>query len=136
MLDGVLRELHDGLGEPLAVGGEPAGPRLREPPVAVRERLRLREQLVGEHVEVERAGAQEVGLLGLGEQQQVVDEARHPVELVGHERDGLLALARVVAEQLEVAADDRDRRAQLVAGVDDERALARERGLRAGRASR
>ena len=39
------------------------------------------------------------------------------------------ALVGVVAEKLEVAADDRDRRAELVPGVVDERALGRERRL-------
>ena len=76
------------------------------------------------------------GRSALASSQQVVDEARHAVELVGHERDVSAALVRVVAQQLEVAADDRDRRAQLVAGVADERALAARRRPRAGRASR
>ena len=74
---------------------------------------------------------EEVALLGAGEQQQVLDEAGHAVELVGDQRDRLAPLVRVVAEQLEVAADDRDRRAQLVAGVAHERLLGGERGLEA-----
>jgi signal transduction histidine kinase len=63
------------------------------------------------------------------EQQQVVHEPAHAVELVGHELDRLGALLGIVFEQLEVPAHDRDRRAQLVAGVADELLLARERIL-------
>ena len=56
------------------------------------------------------------------QQQQPLDDRVHPVELV--ERDVELGRVAVLAEQLEVAASDRDRRAQLVRGVLDEALLA------------
>ena len=129
VLDGVLREAHHRLGEPLAVGADlPERDRLALP-APRRERGRLRHQLVRELVDVDVLQPQEVGPLGLRERQQVVDEAAHPVQLVGDEGDRLAPLLGVLAQQLEMAADDRDRRAQLVARVGDEVALAGERGL-------
>ena len=80
-------------------------------------------------VEVDDAQAKEVGLLRPGERQQVVDHAGHPLELVRDELHRPPPVFRIVAHELEVAADHRDRRAQLVAGVVDEPALRREGGL-------
>lgn len=48
---------------------------------------------------------------------------------LGHQLDGLAPLTGIVAQQLEVAPDDRDRRAQLVTRVGDEVLLAGERVL-------
>ena len=134
--DGVVGEVHHRLGQPLAVGAQRGRRRRARAASRGRERGRLGQQLLGEHVEVDVLEPQEVGPLGLGEREQVLDEAAHAVELVGDELDGLAPLLRVVAEQLEVAADDRDRRAQLVAGVADEGALAARTRPRGGRASR
>ena len=88
-----------------------------ERPGALAETRGLVQQLVGQGAELDLVHAQEVAALGLGEQQQVVDEAAHAVQLVRDQRDRLPSLLGVVAEQLEMAADDRDRRAQLVRGV-------------------
>ena len=81
---------------------------------------------------------QELLLFGLGEQQQVVDQAGDSGDLGLHEAlDAPHLLDRGVllgAEHLELAADHRQRGAQLVRGVGDERALAGERLRRAGRA--
>ena len=75
-------------------------------------------------------GAEEVGPVALGEQDQVADQPRHPVDLVEQQRPGLGHLGRVVGvEQLEVAAQHGQRRLQLVAGVVEELALADERRL-------
>ena len=60
------------------------------------------------------------------EQQQIVDDSRHPVQLVDDEGKRLVSLPRIVLEQLEMPADDRQRRSQLVTGVVDELALRRE----------
>ena len=69
-------------------------------------------------------------MLGLGEQQQVVDQPADAGDLALHV---LLGAAHVVGgrvllggQHLELAADHRDRRAQLVRGVGDELALALE----------
>ena len=64
-------------------------------------------------------------MLGLGEQLEVVDDAADAVELVEDERGRRAPLLGVVAEELEVAAADRERVAELVARVLDELALAR-----------
>ena len=131
VLYGVLRELHHRLGEPLTIGRQTAHADAVALPVARRERRGLRHQLLGERVEVDVAHLHEVRLLGLGEQEQVVDEARHAVKFVADQLDRVAALVGIVAEQLEVAADDRDRRAQLVPGVGDEFLLHGERRLQA-----
>ena len=72
------------------------------------------------------SAAQEVPVLGVGEHEQIVDIAVHPVELVVDQRGGLGALVRIVAGELEVPPYDRDRRAQLVGDVVEELALANE----------
>ena len=53
--DGVLGQVHDRLGEPLLVGDDDPDPGAVEAPVAVAEAARLREQVVREQVEVDRA---------------------------------------------------------------------------------
>ena len=82
----------------------------RRGPVARRERRHLGVALVRQPATSTGAELQEVGLLVLGEEQQVFDDPRHPVELVDDERERRLPLLGVVVEQLEVAADDRERR--------------------------
>ena len=92
---------------------------------------RLRDQLVGELAQRHRLELEEVRALSLRQQQQLLDEAVHPVELAGDQGDRLAPVVLVaevaLGEQLEVPARDRDRRSQLVADVADELALARER---------
>ena len=124
-----MRELHHRLGEALAVGDDHALRGVLDAPGAICERLALGAGLCGQRGEVDAVEAQEIGLLGLGEHEQVVDDARHPVDLVEDQRHCLAVLVGVVAEQLEVPADDRQRCAQLVTGVIDEPALRCERGL-------
>ena len=80
--------------------------------------------------EVDRGRTHEVGPVALGEQDQVADQAGHPVDLVEQQLLGLGHLrGRAGVEELEVAAHHRERRAQLVAGVVEELPLADERLL-------
>ena len=82
--------------------------------------------------QVDRLDVQELPLFGLREQQQIVDQAGDAGDLGLHEaldppdlRERRIGLG---AEHFELAADHRQRGAQLVRGVGDERALAGERG--------
>ena len=80
-------------------------------------------------------GALAVGV-GAGEQQQVGDEAAHPLRRAQRRARGLAALAvEHLGEQLEVGEDAGQRRAQLVRGVGDELALARAASPRSRRAT-
>ena len=74
-------------------------------------------------------------LVGARDHQQVLGEARQPVGLLGGRPHGRLELSRapLAQRQLELGPQDRQRRAQLVAGVGDEHALALERGPQPGR---
>ena len=80
-------------------------------------------------------GTQEPVLPGLREQEHVLHEAAHALDLQRHELLDAPHLGRVglvgEGEHLELAADDRQRGAQLVRGVGDERRLAVERVLEA-----
>ena len=82
-----------------------------------------------EHAEVDRVAGQRPTLVEAGEQQQVVDQRRHPHRLLLGAAHRLVELGGVVeaavAVQLGVAADRRDRRAQLVRRVGDEPAQPR-----------
>ena len=120
---GVLGQLHDGLREALAVGDDHALAADVDDPLARGERLHVREEAVGQRADVDRVEIEEVGFLAAGEEQQVLDDPAHPVELVGDERERLAPLLRVVLEQLEMAAHDRQRRLQLVRRVVGEAAL-------------
>ena len=105
--DRVLRQVHHRLGDPLAVGDDRPRRRRVDRPAAIGHPARLGYELVGELGEAHGLELEEVGALGLREQQQVVDEAAHPIELAGDQRDRL-APARLVGnvslgEQLEVA---------------------------------
>jgi hypothetical protein len=69
--------------------------------------------------------------VGAREQEQVGDQAAHPPRRAQRGRRGLARLAlELHLEQLEVGKHGGERGAQLVRGVGDELALARERGLR------
>ena len=77
-------------------------------------------------------GARAAGV-GAREQQQVGDEAAHAARGAQRGGGGLALLAvELLLEQLEVGEHARQRRAQLVRGVGDELALARQRGLGLG----
>ena len=83
----------------------------------------------GQLAQLDVAGDDEVRVVGAGEGEQVVDEAGHPVELVVGDGERRRARRRVVAHRLEVAPDDRDGGAQIVAGVVEELALVGEGAL-------
>ena len=129
VLHGVVREVHDGLRQALPVGEDHPTADPVESPAARRERRRLGEELVRQQLEVDPLAAEEVGMLGLREELEVVDDPSDPVELVEHERGRRPALLRIVAQELEVPAADRERVAELVACVLDELALTLEDGL-------
>jgi hypothetical protein len=79
------------------------------------------------------------GAAGVGarEQQQVGDEPAHPARGAQRGGGGLALLAlELLLEQLEVGQHGGQRRAQLVRGVGDELALARERASVSARARR
>ena len=90
----------------------------------------LDEQVVEQRLEVDRLALDEARLLAVREQQEVLGEARHAVDLGGdqtrHAADLVLIGVGVAREHLELAADCGERRAQLVGGVGRERLLARE----------
>ena len=124
--NGVLRQLKDGLGEPLAIcQDDPFAPAF-VPPIARSQPLHLARELLRERREVDRLAGEKTGLLGLRQQDQVVDYPAHAVELVEDDRERLAPFLGIVLEQLQVAPHDRDGRPQLVTGVVDEAALRRE----------
>ena len=93
------------------------------------------DQVGQERPQLDDRRAQEPVLARLGEQQQVLDEPAHALDLDRRRasRRGAPRPRRAgrQGEHLELAADDRQRRAQLVRGVGDERRLAVERVLEA-----
>jgi hypothetical protein len=125
----VVGQVHHRLGQSLAVGHDNAEPGAGQAPVAIPGRSALGKQVGGQQVEIDRLGTQEIGTLRPGQQQQVLDNARHAVELVEHHRAGGPPLLGVIALELDVAPDDGDGRAQLVAGIVKEAALVAERCL-------
>lgn len=127
---GVVRQLEQGLGEPLRVGddAEPGAP--VGPPTAWPQSGGLVTDLVNQSVEVDRSGPEEVGAAGLGQHDQVVDQAAHPVQLIqdqGADVGHLVGIGGV--EHFEVALDDRQWGAQFVARVIEEMLLGLEGGL-------
>ncbi len=127
MLRGVLGQLHQRLGDPLRVDAHGALAALVQLPRTLAERTDLVEHLVGEDAGVDVGGPQEVGAARLREHDHVIDEPRHPVDLVHHQVAGGLGVGALLGvEQLQMPADDRDRGAQLVSGVVEEAALLRE----------
>ena len=131
VLDRVAGEVPQRLSEPVRIGVQrPVGDRPELEP-AIRGQAHAVPDVRDERAHVDLLGAQEVGPLGLGEHQQVVDEPRDPRDLGQHQPlDAIQLGARRVllgGEHLELPADDRERRAQLVRSVGDERALAGER---------
>ena len=131
VLDGVLREVHHGRGEAVRVACEERHIGPVDLPATDAESLRLGEDLVRQEVEVERLGPQEVGAGGAGQEQEIVDEAAHALQLVLDHAGCLSALRGVVPEGLEVAPDHRDRRAELVPHIGKELLLVLEGRLEA-----
>ena len=130
MRDGVAHEVAQHLREPVGVG-------VSVPPTAVQLEVALAEQrqiaahVLEETVEVDRLRLDQLAALGAGERQHVGDEAVELVE-AAQQRDGAFVAAQLVGlavEQLDLGAQHRERRAQLVRGVGDEVALALERPL-------
>ena len=129
MRDRVRGQLHDRLGDALRVQDRPAGRGPGQHPGPVIEGTGLSGQLPGQHFEVGRGQAEEIGPLGLGQQQQVVDEAGHSREFVGGYRQGLRVVAGRGLHRVEIALDDGDGGAQLVSDVGEKHALSGERRL-------
>ena len=102
-----------------------------EDPAARAQDGGLAEHVLRPLVEVERTEVEEVGPLGPGQGEQVLDHPVHPVDLVGDERRRGRPLLRVVleVEELEVPPDHGERRPQLVAGLVEEAPLVGERRL-------
>jgi len=69
--------------------------------------------LANQVAKVQRLEVKKVGMIRLGEHEQVVDDVHHPVDLVGDQGDGFLPLlgSLVESEQFRVAPDDRQWRA-------------------------
>ena len=117
--DRVAGQVQHGLGDPLRIGEHDARRERSSTQRAVAE-AGLGEQLGREVAELDRLDWEEVGRSALASTKQVVDDPRSfgPAPR-SPDRDGS-AVVRIVADQLEVAPDDRDRRPQLVAGVGHE----------------
>ena len=137
--DGVVDQDHDQLAEPGRVAGHDRRLRIDlDPDAAVGRGLAHRRGAVGGHVaEVDRDVLERDGArIGAGEQQQVLDDRGHVADLVvdvlerrADRRDRLVAMP---LEVLDAAPDDGQRRAQLVAGVGGELALAAQRDALVG----
>ena len=125
--DGILGELHDRLCDPLPVGDDLARAEARGPDPR-RERRHLGVDLVRQHRHVDGPELEEVGLVVLREEQRsstirVIRSSSSATRASDASRSG------VVFEQLEVPADDREWRPELVARVVDETSLCAERPL-------
>ena len=129
--DGVVDQDHHQLAEAGGIACHHRSLRIDlDPDPAVGRGLAHRRGAVGRHVaEVDRDVLQRHGpRIGAGEQQQVLDDRGHVADLVidvlerrADRRDGLVA---VPLEMLHAAPDDGQRRAQLVARIGRELALA------------
>ena len=89
------------------------------------------EHLGGPHA---LAAHRQPSLVGAGDQEQVLGEPRQPLRLLGGGAQCLLELrgrARAAQGELELGAQQRERRAQLVARVGEEAPLVLERGVQA-----
>ncbi len=131
MRDRVGHQVAQRLRQPVGVGDQ--RPRRHRPQfeAAIGKQADPVPQVPHEPPQVDRREPQELRLLGLRQQQQIVDQPRHARDLGLHEtlhpahlRRGRLGLGR---QHLQLAADHRQRRAQLVRRVRHERPLARER---------
>ena len=139
MPDGVVDEDHDELPEAGGVAGHDGRLRIDlDPDAPVRRGLAHRGRAVGRDVaEVHRNVLECDGSrVGAGEQQQVLDDRGHvPDLIVDVLQRGADAGDRVIAvalQMLDAAPDDRQRRAEFVAGIGRELALPAERCPLAG----
>ena len=133
MLDCVAREVAQRLSEPVGVGGHGDGRHLPELEISLGGEREAAPELRDERGQVDGPRAQEVGALGSGEHEQIVDQTGDPRDLVLQERLDALQLlgarVRVGGEHLELALHHGQGRPQLVRGVGDELALRLERGF-------
>ena len=125
VLERVPDEIAQHLPEPVlvAVDGDARGHVGRHDPVG-RDRACVGGGVDAQHAEVDRLTGQRPPLVETGEQQQVVDQRRHPDRLLLGAPHRLVEIGGVteaaVSVELGVAADRGDRRAQLVGGVGHE----------------
>ena len=125
MLHGVLEQRVERDPQLLGVGEERPRGEVAEAPPPRRHLREAHEDVLEEGVELDLGQGEEVRAVGLREQEQALDDALDPAELV--ERHVDLAVRRAAAPQhLEVAARDRHRRPELVRGVVQKPLLARE----------
>ena len=137
--DGVVDQDHHELAEPGRIAGHHRRLRIDlDPDAAIGRGLAHRRGAIGRDVaEIDRDALQRHGpRIGAGEQQQVLDDRGHVADLVidvlergTDRRDRLVA---VPLEVLDAAPDDGQRRAQLVARVGRELALASQRDALVG----
>ena len=132
VLHGVLEQRVESASQRLGVRVHDARHVDLQPPRARRHLRPAHEDVVEEALELDVAHEDEVGLIGLRQQQQPVDDVLDPLQLV--ERDQHLGCMRHLAlQELEMATGDRHGRAQLVRRVVEEPLLALEQrcaGLR------
>ncbi len=131
----VRGELHDRLGDPLAIGDDDHRVRRITAPVPYAERSDLLVGLEHHLTKIYRVGVKEVGTLGHGQQEEVVDDTAHPVDLVDDQTDGVPTLrgCRICVDRLSMTADHRQRCSQLVTGVVEELPLRLERPFETGK---
>jgi hypothetical protein len=131
VLEGVADQVHHRLVQPLLVGGDDGGLSPVDFDDSLAQRGALAGQVGDELGQVEGTRVDEVGLFRLGQSQQILDDARHPIEFGGDEGDRRLAFLRIIAEQFQLTPDHRYRGPQLVSGVVDEPPLCGEGVLEA-----
>ncbi len=131
MVDRIAEQVAQRLRQTIRVGSERAARNRPELEAPAREQAHPVPQLANVDRQVDRLDPQELDLLGLGQQQQIVHQAADPRDLgLQQSLDAAHLLAGRVdlgGQHFELAANHRQRRAQLVRGVRHERALARER---------
>lgn len=119
----IVRQVQHRLGDSLLIQFSDSERSLVEHPRSICDPSRLRQQTIGEHVEVDALAVKKVGPVGLREDQQLADISVHSIEFVVEQRHRLCPLGRVVIEQAQMALDDGDRRAQFVCDIVEEFSL-------------
>ncbi len=131
MLEGVADQVHHRLVQALLVSLHHRRRGLLHPHLPLAERRGLRRQVADELRQVEGVRRDEVGLLGPGQSQQILDDPGHAIQLGRDQVHRRLPLLRVLAQQLQLTPDHRDRGPQLVSGVVHEAPLGGEGFLQA-----
>ena len=129
--DRVVDQVAEHLGEPVGVGHQ--GPAELGDPVFAAPHQRQVATQVGQQVrEVDRLGLHRRSGVLARQRQHLCDQPLHPTQLPAHDVEALApGVIGLAAQQVELAARDRDRGPQLVRGVGDELALALEGALEA-----